>query len=109
MAGHGSAWLSLLEDALSHDDIEQVDNVVVHSEDGDGVDGYKLERTQLWMDVCRLLVDAPHLRTTLQVPAAMHDTFWSERWHHASGYKGPMCRARLRQTKLDSRGRIIQE
>ena len=67
-------------------------------------------RDRLWICVCALLLEQPHLRTTLTIPTAVHERWWGrERWEATSTWPGsrarmqgelPMNRPGLRQQTL---------
>jgi hypothetical protein len=60
-------------------------------------------RDQLWLALCVLLVQLPHLRTTLSIPPEIHDEFWArERWNHApfKGETASFAQGQLRDSML---------
>ena len=105
--GHGHGDLALLEIALleecpAYDDetplVRPVESMAHYSSLGWPSEllhdilknvGYKGSlRDRLWLALCVLLAQLPHLRTTLSIPPEIHDEFWArERWNHAP-FKG---------------------
>ena len=112
LRGSGHGLLAALEEVLSHDHLDPVvgayewcpsKGVLVHgavaqSVQTDNPNGCgKMDRGELWVEVCRLLHEEPRLRTTLTIP----DEFASEAATRFS--IGRDARPPLKQLRLHSR------
>ena len=120
--GHGHGDLALLEIALleecpAYDDetplVRPVESMAHYSSLGWPSEllhdilknvGYKGSlRDRLWLALCVLLAQLPHLRTTLSIPPEIHDEFWArERWNHApfKGETASFAQGQLRDSML---------
>ena len=120
--GHGHGDLALLEIALleecpAYDDetplVRPVESMAHYSSLGSPSEllhdilknvGYEGSlRDRLWLALCVLLAQLPHLRTTLSIPPEIHDEFWArERWNHApfKGETASFAQGQLRDSML---------